>query len=126
MKKIIAIIIACVYSSLIYAEGSPFALNRLSPVAGGATKTMGKASSLPNHVLCGIKQDMDTVSICMDGAWVAPSALELRMSPKRIITSIGSVSIVLRPGGRYVLGDVLPIKTAAKSEKSKLTGVDHE
>ena len=60
---------------------------------------------IPGHVLCGIRQSVDSAALCVDGQWMDLARFEKKF--KKSVVAIGALSVRLKPGGVYAIGDEL-------------------
>jgi hypothetical protein len=124
MKTIaLAAALACgTWSLVAVAATDPFASSRVAVAApalaqdpAGLVKAVEEAQPKVN-VLCGVRQSVDAVKLCLDGHWLELAAFEKKV--KKSVVSIGALSVRLRPGGMYAIGD----EVARSRARSKSQG----
>lgn len=102
-----AALLACLAA---HAQSSnPFDPRRAADGPASSPDASKSADAAPKIVrkgiLCGIRQTLDTVHLCVDGQWMGLSAFEGRVG--RRATNISAFSLTLAGGKTYALGQSL-------------------
>lgn len=115
------ILALCVASAGAQSGANPFDSRRLdapAPIASTAAVAGAKAGGVASPrkgVFCGMIEDLDRLSACVDGVWMSQEKLQLRTSAKVVWAS--STVLKLSTGKIVVVGEVFPSWKMSANDK---------